>query len=141
MVGGGGVCVLSVSGVLDCNATERDWVSFKGFDIEREAGIASAAVGLRSVCAVAEGGALRCWSASKYVNEPGGPVPLEIHDAVTTARGDLGGYVIRKDGSLWSWGANDRGQRGLGGEAWMASDAPMRMGLLSPGAKAPEVVR
>jgi len=138
LVGGGGVCTLSPTGAFSCNSTNAGLASYRGFDIEDEPDIIAADVGFRSVCAIARGGALRCWSGSPYIAEPGRRIELGIDDAVSIAMGDLGGYFVREDGSLWSWGVNDRGQRGLGGEGWTVSDLPVRMDLLGPGATVPK---
>ena len=70
--------------------------------------------------------------------EPGRRIELGVDDAVSIEMGDLGGDFVRKDGSLWSWGVNDRGPRGLGGEGWLVSDLAVRMDLLGPGAAVPE---
>ena len=138
LVGGGGVCALSPSGNFSCASTHAGLASYRGFDIESEPNIIAAEVGFRSVCAIAQGGALHCWSGSPYIAEPGRRLDLRVDDAVSIAMGDLGGYFVREDGSLWSWGVNDRGQRGLGGESWAVSDVPVRIDLLGPGAALPK---
>lgn len=138
LVGGGGVCTLQPGGVFNCSSAGAGLASYRNFDIQDIPNIAAAEVGFRSVCAIDRGGALLCWSEDARMGEPGRKIELGIDDAAAVEMGDLGGYVVRKDGSLWSWGANDHGQRGLGGEGWTVSDVPIRMELLSPGARPPQ---
>lgn len=138
-VGGGGNCVLRTSGKLSCNASLRTNPSFEGFDITGQRDIISVDAGFISVCGIERGGALRCWARDRYDNRPGRPLELDIEDAVAVSLGFEGGYVIREDGSLWAWGPNHQGQRGLGGSDWEKTLLPVRMKALGPDAVMPKL--
>ena len=138
LVGGGGTCVLSGSGVLRCSSAVDHWLTYPGIDFDAEREIVAADAGVYSVCAIARDGALRCWLASRYSNESGARVDLGIEDAVEVSLGERNGYVIRTDGTLWSWGPNTMGERGLGGWAWRRSKIPVPVEALGEGAVMPE---
>jgi alpha-tubulin suppressor-like RCC1 family protein len=61
------------------------------------------------------------------------PVPVRVHglsDVVSIAASESDGYAVLKDGSVWAWGANDRGQLGEGTEG-AGTDVPVQVHGLS----------
>jgi alpha-tubulin suppressor-like RCC1 family protein len=135
VVGGGGTCVLGKSGRLQCNHVERTWSTFKGVDFPADDYV-TAAAGDRTVCAIRKGGALECWASRSQ--EPAEALDLGVDDAVSVSLSHQAGYVIREDGTLWSWGMNSNGERGLGGSAWRYTDLPIEVPQLGPDAEIPK---
>lgn len=116
IVGHGGMCALRSSGAFLCRDYSYTWPPLDGIRVD-DGDITRAAAGLKSVCAISRHGKLRCWIASDSPKRPASHLELGIDDAVDVALSLDSGYVIRKDGTLWAWGSNDRGQRGLGGDS------------------------
>lgn len=135
IVGAGGSCALSSSGHLRCSGFTNAWPHFEGFKVDVR-DIVDAAAGSSSVCGVGRGGKLSCWESEQ---NDGGAVELGIEDAVSVSLGGRSGYVVRRDGSVWSWGPNRYGQRGLGGWEWKESEIPVVVPQLGPDAEMPEV--
>ncbi len=57
------------------------------------------------------------------------PVTSLAHGVIAIAAGWDSGVALKSDGSVWTWGANDRGQLGDGSNA--ASNVPVRVSGLS----------
>ncbi len=70
--------------------------------------VRSIGVGISS-CALLDGGEVRCWG-------PGVPTPTSIGltDVTSLAVGPGHACVVRKDGTVWCWGANHDGELGDG---------------------------
>ena len=61
------------------------------------------------------------------------PVPVRVRglsNVVSIAASESDGYAVLKDGSVWAWGANDRGQLGEGTEG-TGTDVPVQVHGLS----------
>lgn len=131
-IGGAGVCVLSPGGLFDC-AEFVNWRVLTDFGFGPQHDVVRAAVSYDSVGLVTRTGTVHYWTGEsrRRVGERRDP---GIEDAVSVFLGHRNGYAIRRDGTLWAWGPNDRGQRGLGGASWRASSTPVRMSVLEGGA-------
>lgn len=88
---------------------------------------------LRACAVREEGGQVVCWGEN--ASGPGGnehvPVPVEgIRNAVQVSVGKTHACALLRDGTVWCWGDNSKGQRGGGDSAdWLP---PNRVRLPSP---------
>lgn len=83
-------------------------------------------VGDHRSCALFEAGGVACWGLSRGVDEDFSPdgadkaefgfteIAVPLHDVVDLSVADRHTCAVRKDGSVWCWGSNTRGQLGLG---------------------------
>ncbi|HMI94303.1 MAG TPA: hypothetical protein VK509_23185 [Polyangiales bacterium] len=90
--------------------------------------IVHAATGLAHTCALDPAGALYCWGSNEVgqlgngtTNASASPVKLAPLDdgatsgpAAALASGGAHNCALRKDGTVWCWGSNRRGQLGIG---------------------------
>ncbi len=134
--GGAGACGLRPDGTLWC---------WGGGELNDEAAYSPAQVGVASdwsaielsdghYCGLRDPGTLWCWgsnSRGQIGNGQGGQgmivdAPTQVgaaEDWLAVSRGFLQTCAIRQPGTLWCWGANDRGQLGVGSSGMDYNDA------------------
>jgi len=85
--------------------------------------VAQVAAGLLHVCALKGDGTVWCWGANGYgqlgdatLDDKAAPVPVTAlgADVVQVTAGDNATCALKRDGTLWCWGANSSGQLGNG---------------------------
>ncbi len=100
---------------------------FAGPPITGTAGATSIGVAEHVTCAVRSDATVACWGADLAALADGGsgssfvPVPVKgplgvgiLNTVVAVAPGSRHACALKKDGSVWCWGKNDRGQLGNG---------------------------
>ena len=101
--------------------------SFAGAAITGTAGALAIGVAERITCAVRSDATVACWGADLGALADGGlgssfvPVAVKgplgvglLNTVVAVAPGSRHACALKKDGTVWCWGKNDRGQLGNG---------------------------
>lgn len=127
--GAGHTCAVTVSGALSCwGANLRGQLGLGDTDdrttpqaITSLGEVVDVSAGVAFTCAVKKDGTLWCWG-SNYVGQLGtgdttdASTPKQVTaigaDAVRVVAGASHTCVLKKDGSVWCWGANFAGQLG-----------------------------
>lgn len=116
-------CGLTGAGAIWCwDAPGADGVQLTG------AGYSALTVSTR-ICALDPAGAATCWDSPQTA-----PVTLSSGPAlVALATGDSHACGLDGTGTVWCWGANNRGQLGDGTTSAHAAPAPIALGDGTPG--------
>jgi alpha-tubulin suppressor-like RCC1 family protein len=145
---------LTDAGVTDAAVTDSGATDAGPTDAGPLRAVALSAASAAHACAVLSDGAVRCWGVNDLgqlgveraesrqqcrvpQSSPARSLPCEttprdvpnLTDVAEVAAGNGGTCALKRDGSVWCWGANDAGQLGQGTNDAQAHGAPVRVNI------------